>query len=176
MKRRTTLIIVSGVAAAIVAGGATTIAVAQDGSSAPPSGGLQDAGAAAQTAAGGGDVVSVEWDDDRAGYEVEIRRADGSEVDVDLSSTYDVLRTEDEIVADRREDHRDDADDIAPVDADLGRASEAALAAVGEGSVSDVEWDDGGYDVEIRTADRREFDVRLDAAFTVITSTEDVAD
>jgi hypothetical protein len=125
MKRSTKLIIVSGIAAAVVAGGATTIAVAQDGPQPSPDD-LRAAGEAARAAVGDGAVVAVERDDDRDGYDVEIRRADGSEVDVDLSPTLEVVRTDD----DRDRPHRR----------------------------------------------RRELDVRLDATFAVVTTTEDVDD
>jgi uncharacterized membrane protein YkoI len=60
------------------------------------------------------------------------------------------------------------------------QASEAALAATGGGTVTEVERDDdaaGGYDVEIRLDDGTEVDVDLDRAFAVVrTEPDDDAD
>jgi uncharacterized membrane protein YkoI len=171
--KRTNVILVSGLAAAlVVGGGAATIVAAQDDPPAP-AGDLRGAGTAARDAVGGGDVLSVERDDDSDGYEVEIRRTDGTEVDVDLSATFEVLRTEDDDVDD---DAGEAAAPAVPGDLDLSRAADAALATAGDGTVTDVEWDDGGYDVEIRTAEGRELDVRLDRGFTVVQTEEDVED
>ena len=163
MNRTRKIIIVTGAAAAVVVGGAT-IAVAQ------PDPGPPDLDRAAQIGldtAGGGDVIGVERDDDGS-YEVEVRRTDGTELDVDLSATFDVLRTQDDLA------DSDDTDD-RPVDADTRtRAGEAALAAVGEGVVASVESDDGGgYDVEIRHADGTESEVTLDAALNVLHTERD---
>ena len=50
------------------------------------------AGEAALVSTGGGTVLAVETDDDNAGYEVEIRTADGSEAEVELDKDYNVVR------------------------------------------------------------------------------------
>mgnify|MGYP002779635979 CR=1 FL=1 len=50
----------------------------------------------------------------------------------------------------------------------LDRATGSALAETGGGEVVDAEADDGGFDVEVRTDDGREVDVRLDEDFAVI--------
>jgi uncharacterized membrane protein YkoI len=60
-----------------------------------------DAAAKASDAAlattGGGTVLGVESDDGDAGYEVEIRKADGSEAEVELDKDFKVVqRTEDD--------------------------------------------------------------------------------
>ncbi len=58
--------------------------------------------------------------------------------------------------------------------ADLERASAAALAEAGNGTVGGVEFDDGGYEVEVRLTDGTEVDVHLDGDFAVVrTSTDD---
>jgi hypothetical protein len=54
---------------------------------------------------GSGQVTGVERDSDNA-YEVEVRRADGSTVDVDLNASFEVVQD-----GDREENDRDDADD-----------------------------------------------------------------
>ncbi len=60
---------------------------------------------------------------------------------------------------------------------DVDRASAAALAETGNGTVSSVELDDGGYEVEVRLADGTEVDVDLDGDFAVVhTSTDDPDD
>ena len=51
---------------------------------------------AALAAAGGGAVLNVESDDDGAGYEVEIRKADGTEVEVELDKGFNVVQREDD--------------------------------------------------------------------------------
>lgn len=40
---------------------------------------------------GGVTVLAVETDDGNAGYEVEIRRSDGSEVEVELDTSFKVV-------------------------------------------------------------------------------------
>ena len=47
---------------------------------------------AALASTGGGIVLAVETDDDNAGYEVEIRAADGSEAEVELDKGYNVVQ------------------------------------------------------------------------------------
>lgn len=51
---------------------------------------------AALAVSGGGTVVNVESDDDAAGYEVEIRKADGSDVEVELDNGFNVVQREDD--------------------------------------------------------------------------------
>jgi uncharacterized membrane protein YkoI len=71
----------------------------------------------------------------------------------------------------------DDADDDAPLDeAVRAKAEEAALASVGSGSVTEIESDDGGYEVEVRQADGTEIEVQLDRNFAVVTTQTDIED
>jgi uncharacterized membrane protein YkoI len=52
---------------------------------------------AALATTGGGTVVAIESDDGGAGYEVEIRKSDGSETEVELDETFGVTqRSEDD--------------------------------------------------------------------------------
>ena len=52
---------------------------------------------AALAKTGGGTVLAVESDDDGAGYEVEIRKSDGSEAEVELDGSFAVTqRSEDD--------------------------------------------------------------------------------
>lgn len=49
---------------------------------------------AALAATGGGTVLAVESDDGNAGYEVEIRKTDGSETEVELDKSFKVVQRE----------------------------------------------------------------------------------
>lgn len=129
--------------------------------------------AAAVAAVGGGRAVDVERSDDgdedadeEAGeaYEVEVRLEDGREVDVTLDRDLAVLERE-------GDDDSDDADDRALTDAERAHAEQAALVAVGGGTVVDVDpSDDPGvaYEAEVRDAKGVEWEVDLDADFAVV--------
>ena len=56
----------------------------------------------------------------------------------------------------------------------LARASEAALAETGSGSVvdSEVEAEENGYEVEVDLPDGRQVEVQLDAHFAVVGSSQ----
>ena len=122
---------------------------------------------AATEAVGGGKVVEAEPSDDRGeAYEVEVRKTDGTEVDVTLNKDLNVLRQ------DTDDDMNDkEADDRALSSAERDSAEKAALSAVGGGTVVDVEAsDDRGeaYEVEVRTSKGTEWDVTLDSDFKVL--------
>ena len=119
---------------------------------------------------GGGTAEDVEYGD-HAGeaYEVEVRRADGTEVEVSLDKNLKEVRTE----VDNDDDG--DADDRALSAKEKSSATKAALKAVG-GTVTDVEAsDDPGtsYEVEVRTAQGVEWDIDLDRNFAVVSKTKD---
>ena len=57
---------------------------------------LERASAAALEHTGGGRVTETEAGDEEGAYEVEVTRADGSQVDVHLDEHFDVLGTEDD--------------------------------------------------------------------------------
>jgi uncharacterized membrane protein YkoI len=143
---------------------------------------------AAQDAVGGGEVVSAEssdrdrddrdrddMDDRNEAYEVEIRKADGTEVDVKLDKDLQVLSQETD---GRDDDGRDDdlneapeADDRVLSADERSSAGKAATTAVGGGTVTGVEAsDDRGvaYEVDVRQADGTEWDVDLDSSYAVV--------
>lgn len=178
-KLRWKRIIIPTVATLAVLGAGATVwsATADD----DVSGGERDrVGAAAVEIAGGGTAVEVETSDDPGvAYEVEVRTADGAEVDVALDDDLTEVsqETEDE-TDDADEDSADgaDADDRALSPAERTAAEEAALAAVGSGTVLQVEAsDDAGeaYEVEVRADDGTEWDVTLDADHQVLSTTAD---
>ena len=138
-------------------------------------------GAAATKVAGGGTVVDIETSDDRGeAYEAEVRLDDGTEVDVALDSdlnevSKDVDANDDSDDSDA-DDATPDADDRALSAEERASAEQAALDAVGGGTVNDLEAsDDPGvaYDAEVRDADGAEWDVELDADFKVLTRNAD---
>jgi uncharacterized membrane protein YkoI len=183
---RSKRVIVPGIAlvAALAVGGTVWTATAND----DLGGDERDrVGQAAVEAAGGGTVVDVESSDDRGeAYEVELRAEDGSEREVVLDEQLDVVTDR----SDDADDDRGDADDDADDDTDdrdeaddrvLGAdertaAEEAALEAVGGGTVLDVEGsDDRGeaYEVSVRDAEGTEWDVELDSGYDVLRKTVD---
>jgi uncharacterized membrane protein YkoI len=96
MRRRTTLIAGGVLAAAAIAGG-TGIAVANGAgdNDAPLEGPtLDEAVAAALEATGGGEVLETEVGDEGSAYGVEIRLEDGSQVEVNLDSSFRVITQE----------------------------------------------------------------------------------
>ena len=143
---------------------------------------------AATEAVGGGKVVDAESSDDPGeAYEVEVRKADGTEVDVTLDKDLNVLRQD----TDDRDDRDDrttgttpnddvndndandtrDADDRALSAAERNSAEKAARNAVGGGTIVDLDAsDDRGeaYEVEVRKANGAEWDVTLDSQFKVL--------
>jgi uncharacterized membrane protein YkoI len=142
----------------------------------------RDRVANAATQAVGGTAVDVETSDDPGeAYEVEVRKDDGTEVEVFLDENLTVVGQD----ADDRDDDRDnaddrgdtpDADDRALSAAERTSAEQAALNAVSGGSVIRVEAGDdrdAAYEVDVRDADDTEWDVDLAADFTVLRTTVD---
>jgi uncharacterized membrane protein YkoI len=105
MRRRVTLIVAGVAGIAVLALGGAAIANARQGDDGEPLSGatLQRASAAALKATGGGRVTETEHDsEDGATYEVEVTKADGSQVDVRLDGSFDVVTVEG--------DHEEDSD------------------------------------------------------------------
>lgn len=191
-KLRSKRVLVTTAAVAVLAAGGAGV-WATTASADEVSGGDRDrVAAAAVKAAGGGTATEVETSDDPGeAYEVEVRREDGTEVDVTLDTNLKVLATEtdapDETAAapasapagaDRSPGTgpSPDAGDRVLTPAEQASAEKAALAAVPGGTVVDVDAsDDPGvaYEVEVRAADTTEWNVDLDSAFAVVTKTPD---
>jgi uncharacterized membrane protein YkoI len=133
---------------------------------------------AATGAVGGGEAVDVETSDDQGeAYEVEVRRADGSEIDVTLDKDLKVIG-KDADDADDADDRNEapDADDRVLSATERASAEKAALAAVGGGTVREVEASDdrgAAYDVEVLDRNNVEWDVDLDASFKVLNKIAD---
>ena len=112
MKKKRTLVVVAAAAALAVAAGAG-IAQAVSGSEEPVTGPSADRAAeAALAAAGGGSVLEIErQDDDGSGiYEVEVRREDGSQVEVHLDAQFQRVGTVADDDAGEQEDSEGDDD------------------------------------------------------------------
>jgi hypothetical protein len=95
MRRKRLLVIAAACAAALAVAGAG-IAKAVSGSDETVSGpAATKAAAAAVKAAGGGTAEEIEYQDgDSAGlYEVEVRRADGSQIEVHLNGQFEPVDT-----------------------------------------------------------------------------------
>lgn len=94
MRRRILVIVIAAVAVLAIGGG---IAVAvggagDDGGDTPITGpALARASAAALDHTGGGRVTGTEVGDEESYYEVEVTRADGSQVDVQLDERFHVV-------------------------------------------------------------------------------------
>ncbi len=137
------------------------------------SGGERDRVATAAVKAVGGTAVDVETSDDAGeAYEVEVRKDDGTEVDVALDKDLNVVTQQA-----GTDDDADgtDAGDRVLTDTERTSAEQAARTAIAGGTVLQVEAGDDGaaYEVEVRDANNAEWDVELDAAFKVLTKTED---
>jgi uncharacterized membrane protein YkoI len=106
MSVRRRYVVAAVAAVAIVAGAAGGIAVATDGDDQPLTGETYDRAVAAALAfTGGGTVTETEIGDDGAAYEVEIRLADGRQVEVHLDESFTVTGDEpDDDGADGSED------------------------------------------------------------------------
>lgn len=96
MTKRNKVLAVGASALALGAGGAGLAFAGgggdDDGSEVPITGSALDkASAAALDATGGGTVSETEVRDEEGYYEVEVTRSDGSQVDVHLNRSFDVL-------------------------------------------------------------------------------------
>jgi uncharacterized membrane protein YkoI len=96
MNRRTKLGVAAAAAIVVIGTGSFLgIAAATGGDDEPLSGETRDrAVAAALASTGGGTVTETEAGDDGAAYEVEVRKADGSQVEVQLNADFSVIGSE----------------------------------------------------------------------------------
>jgi uncharacterized membrane protein YkoI len=156
--------LITGVAAAAVVLGGATVAVAANtlGADDQPLSGteLQQASEAALAKTGGGTVLKAETDDGT--YEVDVLAPGGAKVEVEVDRSFQAkVEAPDD----------DDFNQAALSGADRDRAASAALARVGQGTVSEVEREnDGGaaYEVEVRLADGSQIEVQVGADFQVL--------
>ena len=200
MKKKT--IWISAAAAVVVLGAAgITVAVADpfDGDDRLSGQTLEQASDAALAEVGEGTVSDASTSDDLDhAYSVEVRLTDGSEVDVALDENFDVVWTD----RDNRDNDRDDnsngatngtgngttsnattapqgsvdSDDVPLTDAERTGAEQAALAEVGDGTVTDLDRSDDAdhaFEVEVTFADGRDVDVELTADFQVVRVDDD---
>jgi uncharacterized membrane protein YkoI len=166
--KRVVLTTTAAVVVALGAGGAVW-ATAANADADVPGADRDRVGNAAVQAVGGGTVLDVETSDDNGeAYEVEVRKADGSEVDVALDKDLKVISQG----ADDSDDDAGETPDRVLTDTERASAEKAAVAAVGAGAtVTQVEAGDEGeaaYEVDVRLPDNTEWDVELDAAFKVL--------
>jgi hypothetical protein len=108
MKRRIVLIVALVLALGALSGG-IAIAAGVGGDDKPLTGAdLDKATAAALKHTGGGTVVETEIGDDGAAYGVEIRHADGSQVEVSLDANFNVIGGEADDDGANEQDGQDD--------------------------------------------------------------------
>ena len=186
MKKKTTWII-AGAAAIVVLGGAGIAVAATDpfdqDNDALTGSSLERASDAALAVVGEGTVTEAERSDDLDhAYTVEVRREDGSDVDVELDEDYEVVRVDGAstgggATGTNSETPSDDPTDAATGDDaaisadDRSSAEKAALDAAGPGTVTDLDRSDDtdhAWEVEVTGADGRDVDVELDAQFAVV--------
>ena len=107
LKSKSTVIATAAIAALAAGGVAFAGASGDDDATDRPIRGqeLQRASAAALAHTGGGKVTETEVGDEEGAYEVEVTRADGSQVDVHLDKHFDVLNA----VSDHEDAGEDDA-------------------------------------------------------------------
>ncbi|MET1052189.1 MAG: PepSY domain-containing protein [Mycetocola sp.] len=185
-----TIWISSAVAAVLVLGGAgVAVAVTDpfDNNDQLTGSALDQASEAALAEVGEGRVTDSEADDN--GYEIEVTRDDGTDVDVTLDSAFEVVRTDDDSTDDRRSNgsrddsgrddsdgRDDDADDrggatASPLtDAEKRSATEAALAEV-PGTVTDIDRSDDvdhAFEVDVTREDGTRAEIELDEKFVVV--------
>jgi len=179
--KKKTIWIVAG-AAVIVLGGAG-IAVAatdpfdQDNDRLTGSA-LENASDAALAEVGQGTVSEAERSNDLDhAYTVEVRLDNGDDVDVELDEQFDVVRV-DGVVPGTGTTSTPSPSATASAGSDAAisaeeraSAEQAALAAVGSGTVTELDRSDDAdhaWEVEVTGADGRDTDVELDANFTVV--------
>ncbi|MGH2739057.1 MAG: PepSY domain-containing protein [Actinomycetota bacterium] len=92
MNRRTKLIVGAAIAVAAISGGTGVGLATLSGSDTPLTGSaLEKATQAALEHTGGGTVLETETGDEGAAYGVEIRKPDGSVVEVQLDQNFNVM-------------------------------------------------------------------------------------
>ena len=140
---------------------------------------LQKATDAAKAAVAGGTVrgASTEDPNDPSGakYEVHVTKADGSDVEVLLDSSFNVIATRaGHGHGGRHGDHGGPGNETELTGDDLQKATDAAKAEVPGGTVWRASTEDPNdpsgakYEVHVTKADGSEVEVLLDSAFNVV--------
>jgi uncharacterized membrane protein YkoI len=91
MRKRTKLLIVGASVLALAAGGAGVAGATGDDSHPITGKALDEASAIALKATGGGTVSETEVGDEESYYQVEVTKADGSQVDVQLGRGFNLV-------------------------------------------------------------------------------------
>ncbi len=130
--------------------------------------------AAALASTAGGTVIRTETNTDGGGaYEAHVRKADGTEVTVLVDESFKVVGTETRGCHGGRghgDGHRGGNDPALTGDT-LAKATAAALAKTGGGTVERTEADThggGAYEVHVLKTDGTRVEVVLDSAFAVV--------
>ncbi len=169
--------------AALAAGGA------DDGDTTISGPAADRASTAALEVTQGGTANSVERDiENGATWEVEVTKSDGTTVDVRLDESYNLVVVEgDDESSDAGDEGGDDAEeesghddgDSQPITGSaLDKASAAALRETGGGRVTASELDDeeGYYEIEVTRPDGSQVDVHLDRAYNVLDAQSEAGD
>lgn len=172
-KLRSKRVVLPAIAAAalLAVGGPVWAATASD----DPQGSERERVATAATEAVGGTVVDVETSDDRGeAYEVEVRTDKGTEIEVALDTDLKVV---DQKTEDGDEDRGENGtEDRALHGTERTSVEKASLAAVGGGTVLHAEASDDGdeaFEVEVRDKDNTQWEIELDADYTVLNKSVD---
>jgi uncharacterized membrane protein YkoI len=170
-KLKKTLLIIAGLAALALGGaalaGASPSTITGDDNLTGSTYDRAEKAALAET--GGGTVTDSERDGENgATYEVEVTK-DGQQTDVRLDENFKVVTAETD-----REDDNDANEQLTG--ATLDRASKAALAKTGGGTVTDSERSGQAYELEVTKDDGSQVDVILDSQFKVVSAAQDHED
>ena len=170
-KLKKTLLIVAGLVALALGGAA--LAGASSGNDNLGGSTYDRAEKAALAQTGGGKVTDSEPDSEKgATYEVEVTKDGGGQVDVRLDDQFKVVAAE----PDHEDAGDDDTADQPLTGATLDRASKAALAKTGGGTVTDSERSGQAYELEVTKDDGSQIDVLLDRAFKMVSAAPDHED
>lgn len=191
MKKKTIWIGAGALATVLVIGGVGVAVAEPFGDDDDLSGAtLDDATTAALAEVGDGQVTSAERSDDAGyAYEVEVTRADGRQIEVELDEDFRIVRVDDDGAGNddrsgaqggRDQDPSGDSgpagtpsaeDDASISESELADASAAALTEVGDGEVVDVDREDDAdhaWEVDVVRADGTRVEVELGTDFDVI--------
>ncbi|MGW1280319.1 PepSY domain-containing protein [Streptomyces tsukubensis] len=166
MKRK---IVIATAVAALMAGGTLTAfaATGSDDDRTPPAAKVTLTEATdAALAKVPGTVESADRDDDGKGdWEIDIRTSEGTEREVRVDAQNGSVRVETGDDHADRDDAGDDRDDAAAAAAAKTTSAQAQAAALKlhPGTVTDVEFDDARWEIDIKGNDGKWYDIDVDA-------------